>query len=791
MLRLSLKYRIAATIFVLEALMVGVVLWQTTTLSIQAARDQQAVHEEIILNPLAEMGRIALLTDEYADIQAYFSKVADNKDVMHILLFDANNRVMASTRATEIGSPAPTLAQHEKRYWRTRNVGNVSAQTGVIAVEFSHAAMLDANSHTLQRGIWLALAGMVVMAVIGIIFGDLLTRKLKILASAAQRLAAGDLSATSGLRADDEVGEVGQAFDGMAHTLKSHIEELKESREAFALAMSGTNDGMWDWNLITDTTQLSPRMTAMLGYDAPGAPKMPPWKELLHPDDRESALLKLNECLTGPSEFFVAEFRLKKKNGDYLWGLMRGKVQRDSNGRVIRMAGSLTDVTERKRQEAAMQYQALHDSLTGMPNRTLFYDRLKVAMRVSDREHKPLSILMLDLDRFKEINDTLGHHIGDQVLQEVARRLNGVLRASDTVSRFGGDEFVMLLAGAGVDQAVGVLGKIRGAFEIGFVVEGQVLDIEVSIGVSTYPEHGDDANSLIKHADVAMYFAKNNGTGFAVYDTKTDANSPHRLSLIGELRRGIERKELLLHYQPKISLKTGAVYGVEALVRWQHPDKGMIPPAEFIPLAEGCGLIHPLSEWVVDAALRNHYKWRLSGVELITSINLSMRNLQDLDFPERVATALKAWKIEPRWFELEITESAIMNDPIRALKVLALLDKMGVRLALDDFGTGYSSLAYLKRLPVDEVKIDRSFVKDMLHDESNAVIVKSTIDLGHNLDKTVVAEGVEDLECLNLLRSLGCDSAQGYYISRPLDSEAFLIWLARRTARPLVQVSGL
>lgn len=772
--------------------MVGMVLWQTTKLSIQAARGQQAVHEEITLKPLAEMGRIALLTDEYADLQAYFSKVADNKDVMHILLLDAHNRVMASTQASEIGSLAPTLTHHEKRYWRTRSVGNVSAQTGVIAVEFSHAAMLDAKSYTLQRGIWLALAGMVVIAVVGIIFGHLLTRKLKILAGAAQRLAAGDLSAASGLSADDEVGEVGQAFDGMARTLRSRIEELRESREAFALAMSGTNDGMWDWNVANDITQLSPRMKAMLGYDdAPGAPKMPSWKELLHPDDRENALLKLKECLTGSSEFFVAEFRLKKKNGEYLWGLQRGKVQRDSNGRVVRMAGSLTDITDRKRQEEAMRHQALHDSLTGMPNRTLFDDRLKVAMRVADREHKPLSILMLDLDRFKEINDTLGHHIGDQVLQEVARRLNSVLRASDTVSRFGGDEFVMLLAGAGPDQAAGILGKIRGAFEADFVVEGQALHIEVSIGVSTYPEHGSDANTLIKHADVAMYFAKHNGTGFAVYDTKTDANSPHRLSLIGELRRGIERKELLLHYQPKINLKTGKVYGVEALVRWQHPEKGMIPPVEFIPLAEGCGLIHPLSEWVLDAALRNHYEWRLSGVELITSINLSMRNLQDLEFPDRVATALKTWKVEPQSFELEITESAIMNDPNRALKVLARLDEMGVRLSLDDFGTGYSSLAYLKRLPVDEVKIDRSFVKDMLHDESNAVIVKSTIDLGHNLGKTVVAEGVEDLECLNLLRTLGCDSAQGYYISRPLDSEAFLAWLGRRTARPLVQVSGL
>ncbi len=781
-LRFSLKYRIAATILVLEALLVGAVLWQTLTLSIDASQKQQTAHEEITLSPLTEIGRIALLTEEYTDLQTYIQKVKNNKDVTHLILADNRGWVVASTAVSDMGGPTPPLQDIGERYWRIREIRNDNGKLGMLAVEFSQAAMTAANRRALNSGITLALVGTALISIVGVIMGHLLTRRLGILAKTAQSFAGGDLHAAAGIEGNDEVADVGRAFDRMASKIRGQIEEIKDSRESFALAVSGTNDGIWDWNLITDMAKFSPRLKAMLGFSE-DHPEMTnsiqEWKDRIHPDDKEHTLRMLEEYLAGQGEFFIGEHRLRKKSGEYMWGLVRGKAQRDATGRVARMAGSLTDITERKLQEETMQHQAMHDALTGLPNRNLFRDRMEVAMRVADRESKPFSILMMDLDRFKEINDTLGHHIGDEVLLEVARRLENVLRASDTVSRFGGDEFVMLLPGTNVDQALCVISKIRSAFETGVVVDGHALNIEASIGVTAYPEHGNDAHTLIKRSDVAMYSAKNNGIGYAVYDVKTDTHSPNRLSLIGELRRAIDRGELLLHYQPKISLKTGAVYGVEALVRWQHPDRGMIPPMEFISLAEGCGLINPLTEWVLDTALRRHCRLRLAGIELITGVNLSMRNLQDLDFPNKVAVNLNAREIEPQWLELEITESVIMNDPVRALNILSSLDEMGVRLAIDDFGTGYSSLAYLKRLPVDEVKIDRSFVMDMLHDEGNSVIVQSTIDLGHNLGLKVVAEGVENVECLNLLKSLGCDAAQGYYISRPLEADAFVKWLTQ------------
>jgi diguanylate cyclase (GGDEF)-like protein len=495
----------------------------------------------------------------------------------------------------------------------------------------------------------------------------------------------------------------------------------------------------------------------------------------------------LDEYLSGNDEFFVSEHRLRCKTGDYLWVLVRGKALRDANGNVVRMAGSLTDISVRKHQEEALQYQALHDALTGLPNRSLFHDRLVQAIRIAEREQKPLSILLLDLDDFKQINDTLGHHIGDLVLKEVSSRLQGVLRASDTVSRFGGDEFLLLLPGYDSAQAVSVVNKIRGVIEPNITIEGNTMSIDASIGVSLYPDHGTDANTLIRRADVAMYTAKNSDSDFALYDSELDANIPGRLEMAGQLRRGIENGELVMLYQPKVNLRTGVVYGVEALVRWQHPHMGLLLPKDFIALAEASSLINSLTTWTIDAALRQHSQWCQQNVELITAVNLSVRNLQDLDLPDKISARLEAWGVAPQWLELEITESAIMSDPARAQKVLSRLDEMGVRLSIDDFGTGYSSLAYLKRLPVDEVKIDRSFISDMLRDESSATIVKSTIDLGHNLGIKVVAEGVENTECWKLLRAQGCDSAQGYFISRPMTGENLVAWLAQWSAQPRIK----
>jgi diguanylate cyclase (GGDEF)-like protein len=436
-----------------------------------------------------------------------------------------------------------------------------------------------------------------------------------------------------------------------------------------------------------------------------------------------------------------------------------------------------------ERQATENQHQALHDALTGLPNRTLLHDRIGQAIRQADRELVPAALLLLDLDRFKEVNDTLGHHYGDQLLVQVGDRLRGRLREVDTVARLGGDEFAVLLPRIQTAEgAVAVAGKLQAAFDEPFMLDDLALDVDISIGIALYPEHGSDPDELLQRADIAMYVAKDTHAGFVLFDPKQDQHSPRRLALLGELRRAIDHQQLVLHYQPKVDAHTGQMLGVEALVRWQHPEHGLIPPNDFIPLAERTGLIGPLTNYVLDAALRQCRDWRQTGHELAVAVNVSARSLLDLAFPDQVAGLLARWDIPARLLVVEITESTIMADPDRALEILGRLNIMGVQIAIDDFGTGYSSMAHLKTLPVHELKVDRSFVSQMTSNTSDAVIVRSTVDLGRNLGLRVVAEGVEDPQTLQELDAIGCDAIQGYYISRPVPPDDVIHWLEQKQA---------
>ena len=438
-----------------------------------------------------------------------------------------------------------------------------------------------------------------------------------------------------------------------------------------------------------------------------------------------------------------------------------------------------------RRQAEVNEHQALHDALTDLPNRTLFHDRVHHALASARREHVAAAVMIMDLDRFKEVNDTLGHASGDELLKQVGLRLRDSLRESDTVARLGGDEFGVLLPKVvDAEAAVAVARKLRTTLEEPFTLHGLALRMEASIGIALFPDHGSDVQSLLQRADVAMYVAKEHPSGCEVYARERDEYSPDRLTLLTELRRAIDRGQLFLHYQPKADLRTGDIQGVEALVRWQHPERGMIPPDEFIPPAQKTGVITPLTMFVLDEALRQCRTWALQGMELCVAVNLSTRNLLDVHLPDTVGELLARWEVPARLLELEITESTILADPVRAMQILSRLDEMGIRLAIDDFGTGYSSLAYLKRLPVDELKIDKSFILGMEENENDAVIVRSTIDLGRNLGLRVVAEGVETAKAWNRLVSLGCDIAQGYYLSRPVPADQLTEWLRERAATP-------
>jgi len=437
-----------------------------------------------------------------------------------------------------------------------------------------------------------------------------------------------------------------------------------------------------------------------------------------------------------------------------------------------------SDVQQRR---IALEYQSLHDSLTGLPNRACLLKELGQALESAQRDGQRVGLMIMDLDHFKEINDTLGHPVGDLILQEVASRLAGTIGDRGLTARLGGDEFAVILPCLDQCRCSGVSASIAGALEREFQVGGHKLYVGGSVGVAMYPDHGTEVSVLMRHADVAMYVAKHTGKHTAFYDDTQDENSVLRLQLVKELKDAIINDHLELYYQPKLDLKRDAVTSVEALLRWNHPEHGMVPPDRIIPVAEQTGIIQQLTRWVLKSALQQQARWRRAGIDIGVSVNLSAHDLRDTSLPETVAGLLEASGARPGKLTLEVTESAMMSDLSNAARLLSRIKEMGVGIAIDDFGTGFSSLSYLKKLPVRELKIDKSFVINMNNDDNDAMIVHSTIDLAHNLGLSVVAEGVENQASLQRLRDQGCDLVQGYHLCRPIPPDRLENWLREQS----------
>jgi diguanylate cyclase (GGDEF)-like protein len=439
-------------------------------------------------------------------------------------------------------------------------------------------------------------------------------------------------------------------------------------------------------------------------------------------------------------------------------------------------------------QAALFQHQANHDALTGLPARRSFLESAADAVRTAKRTGAPATLMVLDLDAFKQINDTLGHHRGDHLLRLVAPRLRDAVGDAGTVGRLGGDEFGVVLPGADADEAVKIAAAIETAFAEPCDIEGLELRVRGSIGYACHPGHGDDVDLLLRRADAALYAAKRNRSGVEPWAPGYEVTNPDTLGIAVELSRALDQQQIVVYYQPKVGLADGRITGVEALVRWIHPEKGLIPPDEFIPYAERTGLMRRLTSYVLEAALRHRSGWASLGIDLQVAINVSV-SLLDRELPAEVERLLDLWSTDGGHITLEITESTVMADPVLAARVLGELERLGVRLSIDDFGTGYSSLAYLKNLPVNEIKIDRAFVDTMVSEPSDAMIVRSTIDLGHNLGLAVVAEGIENEETWSALRDLGCDYAQGYFMSKPVPPEDVYFFERERWPRAYADIA--
>ncbi len=560
-------------------------------------------------------------------------------------------------------------------------------------------------------------------------------------------------------------------------------EALQQSEERFRLLARVTNDALWDWDLQDNTLWWSEGFEALFGFRRDEIEStIESWTTRIHPDDAARVVDGVQAVIEGGGTTWSDEYRFLRKDGCYAHVLDRGYVIRDAEGKPLRMIGGMTDLTQHKVAEARIEQLAFYDSLTGLPNRALLLDRLKQTLAAAARRGERVALLFLDLNRFKEINDTQGHATGDQVLLEVARRFQATLRQEETVARFGGDEFLVVAQGVDQAGAMHIAERLQDALAPQVNVGELAFGVGASIGIAFYPDDGTSPEELLKHTDIAMYRAKADKAGWRFYRPEMGRELSRRLEMGRRLERALEDNALELYYQPQFDLGTLRLTGAEALLRWTDPQWGALSPAEFVPVAEEQGLMGRLGEWVLRSACRQLRAWQTAGLPLPgrVAVNVDARQFEDPEFVPKVCAIVEAAGLVPGVLELEITESAVMADPERAVAVTEALREAGFAIAIDDFGTGYSSLAYLKRFAVDTLKIDISFVRDMLSDGNDEAIVKTIIAMARSLGLATLAEGVEVQAQAERLRALGCDFAQGFHFGRPEPADAFARrWLAR------------
>ncbi|NMM64762.1 EAL domain-containing protein [Clostridium sp. P21] len=573
----------------------------------------------------------------------------------------------------------------------------------------------------------------------------------------------------------EELSDTEEELRVQYEELQKNEEILRESEERYKLALDGSNDVIWEWNMNTDKLLFSDKWTNITGYNLDEYTSLNSIIEDLVEEDKYDLISNIENLKNNKSLFFKSKFRIKSKYEGYKWLYIRGKVLKGSQGKAIKVAGSITDVTETKKIQDEISYRAYHDHLTGLPNRTLLMNKLINALANRKSEKNKGAIIFIDLDDFKKTNDTLGHNYGDELLKEVSELLKKSIGEKNIIGRIGGDEFLILIPNMKDSSYAESLGKkIISIFKNPFQIEEKQIYTSASIGITVFPDDGEDINTLLKNADTAMYKSKENGKNKYCFFDINMSNDIFRKSLIEKnLRFALKNKEFYIYYQPQIDLTSGKIRSLEALLRWNNSELGVVSPGEFIPIAEETGMIFEIGKWVIMEVCAQNKKWKDKGYDYETiAINISSIQLQNENFQSVVKNAIEETGINPEFIEFEITESSLMDCFDDNIRLLNHFKSMGMKIALDDFGTGYSSLNYLTLLPINTLKIDKSFIDRITMSSRDKEITDGIIKLAHNINLEVISEGVEIEEQLNLLKNMSCDIVQGYYFSKPVSTDS-------------------
>jgi len=798
----SIKTRLIVNVILIHAVLMGLIVFDMLNREHRFMENQLSAKGFDLTSILASNASQYLLNNDIVALNELIAEMENISDHYMVFIMDTEGKVRASLpgsyfNRTLTDDISRTLFQKitaTERDGVQLNHGSLVDTLYKIKAEdktIGYArAILDSNSmnnalHIITKeGIFFIIIAIFAGALFAWISVWKMTERLNKLTAAAHELAKRNFDTLlPRAKGEDEINTMIEAFSVMQHSLHDYIRKIDANEKRLNLALEGSSDGLWDWNLVTNEIYFSPRWKEMLGYGDDELPNtFESWRKNIHPHDLEKTETFLETFLHSNRTRYEQKFRMRTKEGTYLPILARGKKVDDKNGRAVRMIGTFVDISEITQAQKRLQYQAQHDALTHLPNRLLFMEHLQTAIEQAHRHGTKTAVLFLDLDYFKEINDSMGHGMGDRLLIAIADILQkDTVRENDTIARLGGDEFAIIVNDiTSTDVAIGVVHKIMDRINIPLQLEEHEFYNSFSIGIALYPDDGDNAAVLLKNADAAMNKAKKNGRNtYQFYTQDMTEKALERLLLETSLRHAIKNDELEVYYQPQVNILSKAIIGMEALVRWHHKEMGMIPPSLLIPLAEETGLITAVDLCVMRSVVKQCRAWKREGLSVPRiAINLSVIELTHGSYIEAFTQALRDQECSPSMFELEITESQLMKDPQLSIQKLNQLKALGVTLSIDDFGTGYSSLSYLKQLPIHKLKIDKSFVDDIVNDKDDREIIKTIIAMAKNMKLRVIAEGVENGSQLEFLAQQGCHEVQGYYYYKPMSADEL---------RPLLQ----